>query len=61
MAHLTMMELDTLRHFIGEERLAVEKLNLYVQNCRDPELRNHLQHLANECNNNVQKLLGFLG
>ncbi|MEW6049283.1 MAG: hypothetical protein AB1609_22900 [Bacillota bacterium] len=61
MAHLTMMELDTLRHMIGEQRLCVDKLNHYAQHCLDPELKNHFQHLASLCNQNVQKLMGFLG
>lgn len=61
MAQLTMLELEELRHLIGEERLAVDKLNEYVRNCRDPQLKSHLQHLASVCNQNTQRLMAFLG
>ena len=61
MAHITMLELEELRHMVGEQKLAVEKLNAYAQACRDPELKQRVEHLARQCNDNVQKLMGFLG
>lgn len=61
MAHLTMLELENLRHLIDGSRLAVEKLNLYAQNCRDPQLKSFIQHVASQCNHDTQKLMSFLG
>lgn len=61
MAHITMLELEELRHMVGEQKLAVEKLNAYSQSCRDPELRQRLEQIARQCQDNVQKLMGFLG
>ena len=61
MAQLTMLELEQLRHLIGQEQLIVNKLNEYVRNCRDPELKSQLQQLASTCHDNSLRLMGFLG
>ncbi|HEY8426224.1 MAG TPA: hypothetical protein VIK73_09465 [Limnochordales bacterium] len=61
MAHLTALELEQLRHIIGEQKLTVEKLNAYSQACRDPELKQQVEHIARQANDNVQRLMTFLG
>ena len=61
MAHITTLELEQLRHMVGEQKLSVEKLNAYSQACRDPQLKQQLEQIARQCNDNVQKLMSFLG
>ncbi|NLG68894.1 MAG: hypothetical protein GX496_04900 [Firmicutes bacterium] len=61
MAHLTTLELEDLRHIIGEQKLAVEKLNAYSQACRDPELKQRVEQIARQASDNVQRLMTFLG
>lgn len=59
--HLTMLELENLRHRIGEDRLAVSKLREYARGCKDSQLKNQLQHIASQLNQDAQRLMTFLG
>ena len=61
LAQLTHLELEELRHLIGVQQLTVNKLNEYVRDCRDPQLKAHFQHLASTCHQDTQRLMGFLG
>lgn len=61
MAHITTLELDELRHLIGQQKLAAAKLGAYAQACRDPELRQQVEHLARQAGDSAQRLMTFLG
>ncbi|BAS27890.1 hypothetical protein [Limnochorda pilosa] len=61
MAHVTAIELQSLRHLLGEETLGMAKLGTYAQNCQDPQLKSQFQKLLNECQQEGQKLLQILG
>lgn len=60
-ARITQLELEQLRHLIGEQKLAAEKLNDYARTCRDPQLKQYAEHVARQCGDHVQRLMGFLG
>lgn len=60
MAQLNQMELQNLRHLLGDETLAATKYKTYAQSCSDPQLKSHFQKMAQEADQNCQKLIQFL-
>lgn len=60
MAKLNKMELQYLRHIIGDEMLSSSKCNFYAQSTQDPQLKNFFEMGAREAQSNVQALLKFL-
>lgn len=61
MAHVTSLELQSLRHLLGEESLSLAKLSTYTQHCQDPQLKAQFQKLLDECQQGSQKLMQMLG
>lgn len=60
MANLTEMELQELRHLVGEELLAQSKDQFYAQSCNDAQLKAQFQKGAQQHQQNAQKLMQFL-
>ena len=60
MAQLTQMELQNLKHLIGDETLAAVKYNTYAQSCSDQQLKSHFQKAAMAAQQNCQQLMQFL-
>lgn len=60
MSQLTQMELETLRHLIGEEQLAMTKYRAYSESCQDTSLKNQFQQLARTAEQDYQSLMNFL-
>ncbi|NLX77553.1 MAG: hypothetical protein GXZ01_09355 [Clostridiaceae bacterium] len=54
------LELQNLRHMIGAHDTCIKKLETYVQQCQDPQLKQMLQKDANDAKANKQKLMSFL-
>ena len=61
MADLNQMELQNLRHFIGEQENAYAKLTHYADNAVDPQIKQILNKAAQDSLNSKQKLISFLG
>lgn len=60
MVQLNQMELQSLRHLLGDETLAVAKYKTYAQNCTDPQLKSHFQKMAQEADQSCRQLIQFL-
>ena len=60
MANLTQVELQNLRHLIGAHDTAYQKLNTYVAQCVDPQIKQIFTKAAQDALNTKQKLLTFL-
>lgn len=60
MSQLTQMELETLRHLISEEQLAMSKYRAYSESCQDSSMKSQFQQLAQTSEQDYQKLMGFL-
>lgn len=60
MPHVTEIELDSLRHLIGECELKAKKLGEYARDARDTELRNWCQQGADTARKSKDTLMGFL-
>ncbi len=60
MANLTQMELQSLRHLIGDEQLCATKCRSYAQAAIDPQLKQYFETTAKQAQQNVQKLQQFL-
>ena len=54
------MDLENLRHLIGAESTAAKQLNLYAQQCNDPQMKTYLQNAAAKADQNSKTLMGFL-
>lgn len=60
MPGLNQMDLQNLRHLIGVETVAAKELNMFAQQCNDPQLKNFLQNAATKADQNSKTLMGFL-
>ncbi len=60
MANLNQMELQNLRHLIGDEQLSATKCGTYAQQTQDPQLKNFFNKSAQQAQQNAQKLEQFL-
>lgn len=60
MANLTQIELENLRHLIGTQDTAYQKLNSYATQCVDPQIKQMFTKAAQDSLNTKQKLLTFL-
>lgn len=57
---ITLMELQNLRELIGEHDVAIQKLQEYVNQCQDPQLKQMLQQSAQSAQSTKQQLIQFL-
>lgn len=60
MANLNQVELQNLRHLIGSEQTAFDKLNTYANQCVDPQIKQLFTKSAQDALNTKQKLMSFL-
>ena len=60
MPKLNEVELQHVRHLIGEHDMSFQKLSSYAQNCTDPEIKQMFEQSAQDALNTKQKLMGFL-
>jgi hypothetical protein len=59
-SHITAMELESLRHLIGECDLKAKKLSSYARQVQNPELREFCEREADSANRSKQTLMNFL-
>jgi len=57
--HITEMELQSLRHLIGECDLKAKKLSFYAEQSRNSELRDWCRREADTAERSKQTLLGL--
>ncbi len=60
MSQLNQMELQNLRHMIGEHDTAVQKMQTYAQQCQDAQLKQYFEKSAQDAQQTKQKLMSFL-
>lgn len=60
MPHLTTMEVNALREIIGETQLKAKKLDIYMRQVNDQELRDWCRREAQTADQGVRTLIGFL-
>ena len=60
MGTLNQMELQNLRHFIGEQENSYCKLTHYADTAVDPQIKQILNKAAQDSLNSKQKLISFL-
>jgi len=58
--HVSQVELQSLRHLIGDCETKAKKLSLYADQCQNPELRNWCRREADVADRSRQTLLGIL-
>ncbi len=61
MGTLNQIELQNLRHFIGEQENSYAKLTHYADTAVDPQIKQVLNKAAQDALNTKQKLISFLG
>ena len=57
---LNELELQNVRHLVGEHETSYQKLSSYAQNCTDPQIKQMFEKSAQDALNTKQKLMGFL-
>ena len=60
MSHITYMELESLRHLIGECELKAKKFSVYARQVQNPELRDFCEREADSSNQSRQAMMAFL-
>lgn len=60
MANLSQVELQNLRHLIGEHDTSYNKLNAYASQAVDPQIKQIFTKAAQDSLNTKQKLMSFL-
>ena len=60
MPKLNEVELQHVRHLIGEHDMSYQKLSSYAQNCTDAQVKQMFEKSAQDALNTKQKLMSFL-
>jgi hypothetical protein len=60
MSHLNHIELQNLRHLVGGYDTACEKLQTYVENASDPQVKQCFEKSLQDTQSEKQKLMSFL-
>jgi hypothetical protein len=60
MSNLNELELQNLRHLIGQHETTAVKLDTYAQQCNDQQLKQMFQQSAQDARNTKNKLMTFL-
>lgn len=60
MPKLNELELQNVRHLIGEHETSYQKLTSYAQNCTDADVKQLFEKSAQDALNTKQKLMSFL-
>lgn len=58
--HISDIELQELRHLIGQETLTARKFAMYAQNCTNSELRSFFDSASRNAEDKVHRLMQFL-
>lgn len=58
--NLNQMELQNLRHFIGEVELSARKYDFYAQQCSNPQIKSYFQQAAQKSQQSLQQLTNYL-
>lgn len=61
MSQLNLMELQTLRHLIGAHETAVQKMQSYIGQATDPQVKAFFEKSSQSAVSTKQKLMAFLG
>lgn len=61
MANLNQVELQNLRHLIGGQETAYQKLNTYASQCVDPQIKQLFNQSAQDALKTKNQLMSFLG
>ena len=60
MPKLNEVELQNVRHLIGEHDMSYQKLSSYAKDCTDPMIKQMFEKSAQDALNTKQKLMNFL-
>lgn len=60
MGQLNQVELQNLRHLIGGQETAYQKLNSYATQCVDPQIKQMFTQSAQEALKTKNQLISFL-
>ena len=60
MPKLNEVELQHVRHLIGEHEMSYQKLSAYAEDCTDPQIKQMFSKSAQDALNTKQKLMSFL-
>ncbi|MDD2629942.1 MAG: hypothetical protein PHV61_07260 [Limnochordia bacterium] len=60
MPKINEIELQSIRHLIGDALTGAKKLSFYAEQCEDPRLKNVFQSGAKGSQQMADKLMGFL-
>lgn len=60
MPSLTTIELDYLRHLVGNTQAGAAKITAYAEQSEDPDLRSFLEQEAQTCRQRADTLMNFL-
>jgi hypothetical protein len=60
MSQLNQIELQNLRHLIGEHETAFQKMQTYAEQATDPQVKAYFQKSAQDAQNTKQQLMSFL-
>jgi len=61
MSNLNQVELQNLRHLIGEQETTYQKLNTYASQCVDPQIKQLFTQSAQDALKTKNQLMSFLG
>jgi ferritin len=60
MSQLNQVELQHLRHLIGEHETAYQKMQTYAEQATDPQVKTFFQKSAQDAMSTKQQLMSFL-
>ncbi len=60
MSNLNQIELQNLRHMIGEHDTAFQKMQAYAEQSTDPQVKTFFQKSAQDAQSTKQQLMSFL-
>ncbi len=60
MSQLNQIELQNLRHIIGEHDTAFQKMQTYAEQSQDPQVKAFFQKSAQDAQSTKQQLMTFL-
>lgn len=60
MSQLNQQELQSLRHIIGSQDTAIQKMQTYSQQAQDPQVKSYFQTALQDAQQTKQKLMSFL-
>lgn len=60
MPKLNELELQNVRHLVGEHETSYRKLTSYADSCTDPQIKQMFEKSAQDALNTKQKLMTFL-